>query len=71
MRTKIAVAAAGIYGATAAIRLLRVVEDNPEHDRRTLYMKEGAPGEFHIFSGKVVGAVRAARQVSEAISSRV
>jgi hypothetical protein len=50
---------------------LRVVEDNPEHDRRTLYMKEGAPGEFHIFSGKVVSAVKAARQVSEAIASRV
>jgi len=47
---------------------LRVVEDNPEQDRRTLYVREGAPGEFHIFSGKVVSAVKAARLVCEKIA---
>ena len=49
---------------------LRVVEDNPEQDRRVLYVREGAPGEFHIFSGKVVSAVKAARRVCEAIAAR-
>ncbi|PYU01712.1 MAG: hypothetical protein DMG38_02515 [Acidobacteria bacterium] len=48
---------------------IRVVEDNPEHDRRILYLQEGAPGEIHIFSGKVVGAVKAARLVCERIAS--
>jgi len=47
---------------------IRVVEDNPEQDRRILYMKETAPGEIHIFSGKVVSAVKAARLVSESIA---
>ena len=47
---------------------IRVVEDNPEHDRRILYMKETAPGEIHIFSGKVVSAVKAARLVCERIA---
>lgn len=42
---------------------IRVVEDNPEHDRRILHVREGAAGEFHIFSGKVVSAVKAARLV--------
>jgi hypothetical protein len=49
---------------------IRVVEDNPEHDRRILYVREGAPGEIHIFSGKVVSAVKAARLVSEMISGK-
>jgi voltage-gated potassium channel Kch len=48
---------------------LRVVEDNPEHDRRILYVRDGLPGEIHIFSGKVVGAVKAARMVCEKIAS--
>jgi hypothetical protein len=48
---------------------LRVVEDNPEHDRRILYVREGLPGEIHIFSGKVVSAVKAARMVCEKIAS--
>jgi hypothetical protein len=48
---------------------LRVVEDNPEHDRRILYVREGLPGEIHIFSGKVVSAVKAARMVCEKISA--
>jgi hypothetical protein len=47
---------------------VRVVENNPIQDRRTLYVQESAPGEIHIFSGKVVGAVKAARLVSERIA---
>lgn len=47
---------------------IRVVEDNPEHDRRILYLQETAPGELHIFSGKVVSAVKAARLVCERIA---
>jgi hypothetical protein len=47
---------------------VRVVEDNPEHDRRILYVRDGLPGEIHIFSGKVVGAVKAARMVCEKIA---
>jgi len=47
---------------------IRVVEDNPERDRRILYLQEGAPGEIHIFSGKVVSAVKAARLVCERIA---
>jgi hypothetical protein len=46
---------------------IRVVEDNPENDRRILYVRDGAPGEIHIFSGKVVSAVKAARIVCEKI----
>ena len=46
---------------------IRVVEDAPESDRRILYLKESAPGEIHIFSGKVVSAVKAARLVCERI----
>jgi FAD dependent oxidoreductase len=48
---------------------VRVVEDNPEHDRRILYLRDGLQGEIHIFSGKVVGAVKAARMVCEKIAS--
>jgi FAD dependent oxidoreductase len=47
---------------------LRVVEHNPLQDRRTLYVEEPKPGEIHIFSGKVVGAVKAARIVCERIA---
>jgi FAD dependent oxidoreductase len=47
---------------------IRVVENAPESDRRILYLKEGAPGEIHIFSGKVVSAVKAARLVCERIA---
>ena len=47
---------------------IRVVENNPGEDRRTLYVQEPAPHELHIFSGKVVGAVKAARLVSERIA---
>jgi len=47
---------------------IRVVENNPGEDRRTLYVLEPTPRELHIFSGKVVGAVKAARLVSERIA---
>jgi hypothetical protein len=47
---------------------IRVVENNPAQDRRTLYLQEGAPRELHIFSGKVVGAVKAGRLVCEWIA---
>jgi hypothetical protein len=47
---------------------LRVVENNPISDRRTLYVQETSPGEIHIFSGKVVGAVKAARLVCERVA---
>jgi hypothetical protein len=47
---------------------IRVVEDDPEHDRRILHIRERAPGEIHIFSGKVVSAVKAARQVCEMVA---
>ncbi|MGC1613943.1 MAG: FAD-dependent oxidoreductase [Candidatus Acidiferrum sp.] len=49
---------------------IRVVEDNPEQDRRILYVREGAPGEIHIFSGKVVSAVKAARLVCDRIAGK-
>jgi FAD dependent oxidoreductase len=49
---------------------IRVVEDNPEQDRRILYVREGAPGEIHIFSGKVVSAVKAARLVCEMVREK-
>ena len=47
---------------------LRVVEDNPLEDRRTLYLEEKLPGEIHIFSGKVVSAVKAARLLCERVA---
>jgi len=50
---------------------MRVVEDNPQQDRRILYVQDGRPGEIHIFSGKVVSAVKAARLVCEKIANYV
>jgi FAD dependent oxidoreductase len=47
---------------------IRVVENNSKEDRRTLYVREGAPGELHVFSGKVVSAVKAARIVCERLA---
>ena len=49
---------------------IRVVENSPADDRRTLYVLEPNPSEIHIFSGKVVGAVKAANMVLERLSSR-
>jgi hypothetical protein len=48
---------------------IRVVEDDPRSDRRTLYVRNGTPQEFHVFSGKVVGAVKAARILAEKIAN--
>jgi hypothetical protein len=48
---------------------MRVVEDNPQEDRRILYVQDGRPGEMHIFSGKVVSAVKAARLVCEKVAN--
>lgn len=50
---------------------IRVVEDNPAQDRRTLSVVQTGPGELHIFSGKVVSAVKAARIVANRIGSPV
>jgi hypothetical protein len=46
---------------------MRVVENNPAEDRRTLLIHESAPGELHVFSGKVVSAVKAARLICEKV----
>jgi len=50
---------------------IRVVEDNPEQDRRILYVREVSPSEIHIFSGKVVSAVKAARLVCEMVARKL
>lgn len=47
---------------------IRVVENNPQHDRRVLHIREGEPAEIHIFSGKVVSALKAARLVCEMVA---
>jgi hypothetical protein len=46
---------------------MRVVENNPAEDRRTLIIQESAPNELHVFSGKVVSAVKAARLICERV----
>src|ERR1035437_8354645 len=50
---------------------IRVVEDNPAQDRRTLYILEKEKGEIVVFSGKVVSAVKAARLITQRISEGV
>ena len=65
-RSAPAVAEATYLGSRFTIR---VVEDSPETDRRILYVEDGEPGELHIFSGKVVGAVKAARLVCERLAA--
>lgn len=62
-----------IQGAKEAVYVgsqftIRVVEGNPFGDSRILHVEEDAPGEIHIFSGKVVSAVKAARLVCERIA---
>jgi len=47
---------------------VRVVENNPAEDRRTLYVSAAEPRELHVFSGKVVSAVKAARIVCEKVA---
>ena len=46
---------------------IRVVEDNPEKDQRILYVRRIDEKQVHIFSGKVVGAVKAARAVADLV----
>jgi hypothetical protein len=46
---------------------MRVVENNPAQDRRTLRIDEPTPNELHVFSGKVVSAVKAATQIATRI----
>jgi hypothetical protein len=48
---------------------LRLVEDNPYEDRRILNIGQSDDKTFHVFSGKVVSAVKAARIVDERIAS--
>jgi FAD dependent oxidoreductase len=68
-------AALAVPGSKDAVYLgsrltIRVVENNPAQDRRTLYVLEPDPGELHIFSGKVVSAVKAARLVCERVVAK-
>jgi FAD dependent oxidoreductase len=49
---------------------IRVVENNPAEDRRTLLIHEAAPGDLHVFSGKVVSAVKAAKLVAERVEGQ-
>ncbi|RDD63159.1 FAD-dependent oxidoreductase [Ferruginivarius sediminum] len=50
----------------------RMVEHDPGTDRRVLRIAESPDGRvFHVFSGKVVGAVKAAEQLAGRIASRV
>jgi hypothetical protein len=46
---------------------MRVVENNPAEDRRTLLIHETPPNELHVFSGKVVSATKAAHQIANRI----
>jgi hypothetical protein len=70
MRADACLAVPGAAGAQylGSRFVMRVVEDNPD-DRRVLYVADGEPGEIHIFSGKVVSAVKAARLVCERIGN--
>lgn len=47
---------------------VRVIEDNNQQDRRILHLLEKTPREIHIFSGKVVCAVKAARLICDRIA---
>jgi FAD dependent oxidoreductase len=49
---------------------MRVVEDEPGSDRRILHLVEPEPGEFHVFSGKVVSSLKAARLISQRIGGQ-
>ena len=50
---------------------IRVVENDPLTDRRILYIRESSPGDIHVFSGKVICAVKAARLVEERLNMYV
>ena len=47
----------------------RVVEDAPTSDKRLLYVQKEGAQNYHVFSGKVVGAVKAAELVLKDIKS--
>jgi len=49
---------------------IRVVEDNPAQDRRTLYILDGETEKFYLLR-KVVSAVKAARLVTQRITEGV
>lgn len=48
---------------------MRIVEDSPSDDRRILHIGRPQANIFHIFSGKVVSAVKAARLIRSAIEA--
>jgi hypothetical protein len=48
---------------------LRLVEHNPEHDRRILSIGQPDQQTFHVFSGKVVSAIKAARIIDDKIAA--
>lgn len=50
---------------------LRVVEDASDSDRRQLHIVRSDNGHIHVFSGKVVAAVQAARLVSRIVADEV
>ena len=47
----------------------RVVENSPKDDRRILRISKSDDRTFHIFSGKVVGALKAAKIICEGIAN--
>lgn len=47
---------------------LRVIEDNPMKDRRILHIRKSEPHVFHVFSSKVVCAVKASRMILEMVA---
>jgi hypothetical protein len=50
---------------------LRIVEDNPKEDRRILRVKQTSDKVFHVFSGKITGAVKAAKLIGNYIKTLV
>jgi len=50
---------------------LRVVEDNPKEDRRILSVNQTSDKIFHVFSGKITGAVKAAKLIEKNIKTLV
>lgn len=47
----------------------RVIEYNPSNDRRVMRIEQTDRRTFHVFSGKVVGATKAARIICEKIAN--
>ncbi|MBP0616672.1 FAD-dependent oxidoreductase [Jiella mangrovi] len=46
---------------------MRIVENRPGDDRRILHVRKSEPGVVHLFSGKVVSAVKAAELVCQMV----